>query len=194
MAPHQPAGQAELEANARHSSATALEDVPPAAARARPTDFARIVAAWNDHRGALPEVRDVTEGRKKAVRRLLADCGGEVDRAVQVLTEATREAAQDGFWQERRYGFDNLVPGKVTQKAEAWRTRQGQVSTAPTPTTAPTLSTRIFQVGQRVSYKRDHYAVETVTDTYIDLYDDLNGSARVLLSSSDWNAVRPVNP
>ncbi|WP_051935340.1 hypothetical protein [Deinococcus sp. YIM 77859] len=132
---HRQSGQAQTEASAGQGSAASLEELPPAAPRGKPTNFARVVAAYNDHRGPLPAAESVTEGRKKAVRKLLADCGGDVERAVQALTDATREVALDPFWIERRYGFDNLVPGKVIARAEAWRARQQ----APANTSDPTL-------------------------------------------------------
>lgn len=144
--------------------------------------------AWNANRGKLPEVQETNEGRKKAVARLVRDCGGDVGRAVQLVSEATREVALDEFWQTHRYGFDNLVPSKVLARAEAWRARNVQT----TPTNASpeqAASTSAYQVGDRVTYKRESYTVEAITDTYIDLYDDKNGSTRIYLASNDWNAL-----
>lgn len=187
------------------SPATDPEQVPPAAPPApgqpsskaparRLSDPARIIAAWNEHRGQLPEVQGLNEGRKKAIRKLIRDCEGDINRAAALVSDATREVAADGYWTEHRYGFDNLVPGKVFGRAEAWRSRQGQptVQTSTSVSANHPLTTSIFHVGQRVTYKRDAYTVEQVTDTYVDLYDDENGSSRVLLSSSDWAAIRPL--
>jgi hypothetical protein len=140
-------------------------------------------------RPKMSAVESLTEGRKKSIRKLLADCDGDVERAAGTLADAIREVARDPFWTERRYGFDNLVPGKVIQKVEAYRAAQPALATTPAATG---LTTGVFRTGQRVSYKREAYTVENVTDTFIDLYDDVNGSSRVLLASSDWSAVRLI--
>lgn len=99
------------------------EEVPPAPRRAQPSAARRLIEVWNAHRGPLPEVESLSEGRRKAVKKLVRDCGDDVDRAAAVLADAAREVAGDEFWISRRYGFDNLVPGKVFQKAEAWHAR-----------------------------------------------------------------------
>lgn len=49
-----------------------------------------------------------------------------------------------------------------------------------------------FSVGQRVWYRREQYNIEVITERYIDLYDDRNGSARVLRASDDICALRAV--
>ena len=89
----------------------------------QPSAARRLMEVWNAQRGPLPEVESLNEGRRKAIKKLLRDCGDDLDRAATVLADATREVAGDEFWISRRYGFDNLVPGKVFQKAEAWHTR-----------------------------------------------------------------------
>lgn len=189
-------------ANAGHGNATALGKVPGGAAgtvekvvdnrrNAKPTDFARIVAAWNDHRGSLPKAQEVTEGRKKAVKKLLRDCDGDVDKAVQVVSDATREVAQDDFWLSHCYGFDNLVPGKVFGKAEAWRARQGQASAAPAAN--PTaLKPSNFTPGQPVTYRALRYVVDQVLEDRVVLYDDENGETTVKMNSDYWNGLKPV--
>lgn len=99
------------------------EEVPPAPRRAAPSAARRLIEVWNAQRGPLPEVESLNEGRRKAIKKLLRDCGDDLDRAAAVLADAAREVAGDEFWVSRRYGFDNLVPGKVFQKAEAWHAR-----------------------------------------------------------------------
>ena len=99
------------------------EEVPPAPRRAAPSAARRLMEVWNAQRGPLPEVESLNDGRRKAIKKLLRDCGDDLDRAAAVLADAAREVAGDEFWVSRRYGFDNLVPGKVFQKAEAWHAR-----------------------------------------------------------------------
>lgn len=50
---------------------------------------------------------------------------------MQTVADAARDVAQDKFWLERRYGFDNLVTGKVFARAEAWRSRPETASGPP---------------------------------------------------------------
>jgi len=57
------------------------------------------------------------------------------------------------------------------------------------PAIPPTVA---FEVGQRVSYKRDQYTVEAVTDRHNDLFDERNGSSRITFASSDFAAIRAV--
>jgi hypothetical protein len=49
-----------------------------------------------------------------------------------------------------------------------------------------------YGVGQRVTYRREGYTVEAVTERYLDLFDEQDGSTRVLFTSTDIHAVRPV--
>lgn len=126
-------GQEKSLATADPAADTGSDKVPSAARAAasaetgaprRLSDAARIIAAWNDHRAALPEVQGLNEGRKKAIKKLIRDCDGDIDHAVALVADATCEVAQDDYWRTHRYGFDNLVPGKVFGRAEAWRSRQ----------------------------------------------------------------------
>ncbi|CAM4160702.1 hypothetical protein [Deinococcus marmoris] len=137
------------QANAQSDHATSPENVPGGAAgpveklvdnsrpAVRQTAYVQIIAAWNAHCAPLPQVETVNDGRKKSVRKLLTDCGEDVEKAVQTVTDAARDVARDPFWLERRYGFDNLVPGKVFARAEAWRSRSPD---AIPDLAAPTLS------------------------------------------------------
>ena len=43
-----------------------------------------------------------------------------------------------------------------------------------------------------MTYRRERYAIEAVTDRYIDLWDDDNGSARILVNTDDIRALRPL--
>ena len=143
-----------------------------------------LLQAYNDHRAELPEASGLSTSRVKALTVLLSDCSGDLSVAVTLLSDATREVAQDKFWTEKRFGIDTLIP-KALGRAEAWRARQGAKS-------QPSQSTANFGVGELVSYRRERYAVEAITERYIDLWDEINGSARILRNSDDYRAIRPL--
>ncbi|WP_019588422.1 hypothetical protein [Deinococcus apachensis] len=150
--------------------------------------LARLLGIWNRHRGALPEASGLSTPRRKALDTLLSDCGGDLEAALALLADATREVAQDSFWTAKRFGIDTLLP-KVLGRAEAWRAR----SQAAAPTgSASTATLAEYGVGQLVTYRRERYAVEAITDRYIDLYDAENGSARILIGSDDVRSIRPL--
>ncbi|WP_156123057.1 hypothetical protein [Deinococcus radiopugnans] len=145
----QVSGSPDQQANAQSGHATSPETVPGGAAGSvdnaqravRQTAYVQIIAAWNAHCAPLPRVETVNDGRKKSVRKLLTDCSGDVQKAVQTVTDAARDVARDPFWLERRYGFDNLVPGKVFARAEAWRSRTPTPDPdAPTPSMAELMA------------------------------------------------------
>lgn len=173
------------QASANESRAEGTDQVPPVAPTVS-TSARRLMAVYNEHRKHLPAAEAMTPGREKALKRLLGQFGGP-DPAVAALADATQEVAADEFWQGKGWGLDNLLP-KIAQKAEAWRAR----ATLPKTTDPTTSTTLAFNVGQRVSYKRDKYTVEAVSDTYIDLYDEVNGSSRITFASSDFTAIKAV--
>lgn len=144
----------------------------------------RLLNTWNEHRGELPEAGSLGTHRRRALTVLLVDCGGDVEQAAELLADATKEVATDDFWKTKRFGLDTLLP-KVLGKAEAHRSRK-----ASQPSQAAPLPN--FGIGQLVLYRRERYAIEAITDRYIDLWDDENGSARILLNSDDIRAVRPM--
>lgn len=142
----------------------------------------RLLDTWNANRGDLPEASGLTLARRKALGVLLTDCGGNAEQTLSLLTDATKEVARDEFWQHKRFGLDTLLP-KVFGRAEAWRSRQ-KISTSQVK-----LS---FEIGERVTYRRERYAIETITDRYIDLWDEENGSARILINSDDIRGIKPL--
>lgn len=173
------------QANVGETEAEGLDTVPPAGSKASPS-AQRLMAVYNRHRRALPAAEALTPGREKALKRLLGQFGGP-DSAAAALADATQEVAADEFWQGKGWGLDNLLP-KIAQKAEAWRARA--LLTTPTdPANPPAVA---FEVGQRVSYKRDQYTVEAVTDRHIDLFDERNGSSRITFASSDFAAIKAL--
>lgn len=151
-----------------------------------------LLQAWNNHRGALPPATTLSARRRQALVDLLTDCQGNLTEAVALLTDATKEVASDEFWLSKRFGLDTLLAGKVLGRAEAWRSRtQTATGKAPTVKTTPEMVAS-FGVGQLVTYRRERYAIEAITDSYIDLYDEENGSARIRFTSDDIRAIRPV--
>lgn len=82
-----------------------------------------FIDAWNEHSGELPKVIKLTGKRLKALERLVAE-HETPQHALELWTDAVRAVARDEFWNERRYGFNNLLAGdKVIQRAEEWRSR-----------------------------------------------------------------------
>jgi hypothetical protein len=147
-------------------------------------DLTRLLVCWNTHRGLLPEAGTLNTARRHALATLVHDCG-DVPTAVQLLADATCEVAQDEFWAQKRFGLDTLLP-KALGRAEAWRSRITPQPPISSPSPCP------FSVGQRVWYRREQYNIEAITGRYIDLYDDFNGSARILRASDDIRALRTV--
>lgn len=94
------------------------------------TALQTLLQAYNAYRGDLPEASGLSTSRVKALTVLLSDCSGDLSVAVTLLTDATREVAQDKFWMEKRFGIDTLIP-KALGRAEAWRARQGEKSPPP---------------------------------------------------------------
>lgn len=86
-----------------------------------------LLGIWNDHRGRLPEAKP-TERRLKILAKISAEFGPAAEATIRA---ATLEVAASEFWQERRYGFDNmLADDKFVGKAEAWLARSGPPSAA----------------------------------------------------------------
>lgn len=148
--------------------------------------FQRLLMIYNTHRGRLPEAECLTAVRRQSLQVLLEDCGHDTERAVKQLEQATREVAQDDFWFQKRLGFDTLLAGKVAGKAEAWLSRQPSSKAQ----TRDDVAQPDFEVGTRVLYQREGYTVEELTATYVELYDEKNGSVRVLRSSPAWTMLR----
>lgn len=158
-----------------------VQPIPPVSAEV----LTRMLGIWNANRGELPEAVGLSTSRKRALTVLLADCGGDVERTAELLTDAVKEVAGDEFWKQKKFGLDTLLP-KTLGKAEAYRSRK-----APkVPKQAITLPE--FGVGQLVIYRRERYAIEAITDRHIDLWDEQNGSARILIHSDDIHSVRPI--
>lgn len=143
----------------------------------------RLLGVWNTNKGDLPEASGLSTQRRKALTVLLADCGGNVEQAAELLTDAVKEVAADEFWKAKKFGLDTLLP-KVLGKAEAYRSRQ-QAKFPKATTLLPD-----FGIGQFVLYRRERYAIEAITDRHIDLWDDENGSLRVLINSDDIRSLK----
>lgn len=114
----------------KHSSPEIEPQPLPALAATPPReshDPGLFMHVWNQHRGRLPAVTTLNAKRKAAIRGLVKEHGP--DTALDLLRDATRAVANDDFWLERQYGFDNLLTGKVVARAEQWRS-SGSLSNA----------------------------------------------------------------
>lgn len=78
-----------------------------------------FVKAYNESRGTLPEVRDITDKRRKKIASVVKELGGE--RALSLIRSATLFVSQDSFWVKNRYNIDNLLNGThLVSKAEKY--------------------------------------------------------------------------
>jgi hypothetical protein len=84
---------------------------------------------WNEERGRLPRISRLNEARRRSLRTLANDLGAD---AVDLFRDAVRCVARDEFWVERQYGLNNLLRGKVLEKAEKWRAGRSGLSGADT--------------------------------------------------------------
>jgi hypothetical protein len=80
--------------------------------------YTMFIRGWNDNRGQLPKVASLTDKRKRAIARLIADYGGDPDTAYEKMVAAVTQVRDNDFWREKKYGFDNLVPHNVDKWAE----------------------------------------------------------------------------
>jgi phage replication O-like protein O len=82
-------------------------------------DYGELLAAYNDNCGGLPKASTLNTDRKRKLKKLVDE--HDFHRALQLLQDATRQIAGDEFWLERGYNLDNLLRGKVLEKAEKFR-------------------------------------------------------------------------
>ena len=76
--------------------------------------------------------------------------------------------------------------------AETNATATDRPGSTPTPIPQQTTTPREWQVGDLVIHQRCRYQVELVADTYIDLYDDTNGTVKIVRNTRDYDALRPL--
>lgn len=135
------------EVKKEHSSTSETENPPPKSLAATPPreshDPGLFKEIWNTNRGRLPAVHALNNKRKGQIRALVKEHGSAA--AADLFRDATRAVAADEFWITRQYGFDNLLTGKVLQKAEQWRAGAIQLGTgnAKLATTALTIANAI---------------------------------------------------
>lgn len=112
------------QSNESSASPNRSESTPATVARARclPINYEVFVNAWNDTAGTLPSIRRLNDNRRRGIKRLIEEHG---DEALALFRDAARQVASDPFWIEKQYGWDNLVPGKVLEKAEKLRNARG---------------------------------------------------------------------
>lgn len=131
-------GLAQTEVEERSQSSLApLEDSgkkqakskpPPPPKKSKPDrtqHFEELLAIWNANCGKLPKAESLNPPRRKHFEKMLRNL--ELDEAKVKLKEATKEVAQDEWWQRKPYGLDNLLAGeKYYQKSEQYRARSTQ--------------------------------------------------------------------
>lgn len=97
--------------------------INPSSGKPDASEVQEVIDAYNQHRGDLPAARVTNSYRSSKVRSLIRDLGG-VREAVAVMGIAASEVAHDPFWQQRRFGLDNLLSQqKAIQKAETAASR-----------------------------------------------------------------------
>ena len=106
-----------------HSSDSSELVVTPngqvAQARRARVDYQEFVDVWNEQATTLPGVQKVNQARRRGIDKLCKEHG--VAEALGLLHDAAAQVATDDFWIERQFGFDNLMPSKVVEKAEKLR-------------------------------------------------------------------------
>lgn len=124
-APTPPAEDSEDAGDSALATRASREDGSAAPARAGgPTlaDVQAVVDAYNEHRGTLPEAVSVNERRERQIKALVRRYGRQ--ETVALMGVAASEVAHDPWWQQHRYGIDNLLAGqKLVGKFEAARAR-----------------------------------------------------------------------
>lgn len=96
---------------------------PVAQARRAHIDYQEFIDVWNQQAQTLPTVQKLNEARRRGIQKLCKEHG--VAEALGLLHDAAAQVATDDFWIERQFGFDNLVPKKVVEKAEKLRATNG---------------------------------------------------------------------
>jgi hypothetical protein len=98
------------------------EPRPPRESATPTRQIEEIIQAWNDNCGTLPKITILNQHRKRRIQNLIREHNGT---AAQLITDATRNVANNPYWQENRYTFDNLLAGgKYLSHAEAHQTTQ----------------------------------------------------------------------
>lgn len=94
---------------------------------------------WNSNCGNLPQADRLNLSRESGFNEVFREY--ELDEAAMRVAfgAAARCVAADPFWNERKYGLDNLLrKGAVTAKAEKWRSSQPKAARA-IPLTGPEM-------------------------------------------------------
>lgn len=125
--------ETKYEIEKEHSSTHEIQKTSPrptlAASPPREShDPGMFMEIWNSHRGRLPAVQSLNSKRRRSIKGLVNEHGPQV--ALDLFRDATRAVASDDFWLARQYGFDNLLAGKVLQRAEQWRAGAKQLGEA----------------------------------------------------------------
>jgi hypothetical protein len=188
------------------------EDVPPAAAPAwNPAEVNHEISAltnkrwmrkwqprgskdWNDP--LIEEVDGSGVDRRRIAYMVSPDqLAGIVETLRAERSRLTTAAATDAS--VKVYTFQHMLiqalqetvirVDELHRQAQAFG--QGQDIDAPP---APASAGHDWQVGDTVIFQRCRYQVERITDTYLDLYDDENGSVKVVRNTRDYDSLKFV--
>jgi hypothetical protein len=92
---------------------------------ATPTRVANeeMLDIWNQHCGVLPKVEKLNGRRGSALNQIRKEHG---DATRERFTNAVKQVANDPYWIENNYGFDNLIRnGRVQEKHEKYLANGG---------------------------------------------------------------------
>lgn len=104
----------------------------------RRRDAETLLEIYNTNRGLLPEALVLNRTREKKLLKLSKEFG--LEPASEYLKRATREAANDLFWVEKKFNLDNLLAdGRVIQKAEQNHSRQTSTFSGGAPMSSANL-------------------------------------------------------
>lgn len=205
----------DLEGRNGTGQATGAEDVPPAAAAAdwNPAEVDYEISVLTNKRWTR---RWQPRGSKEYHDPLIDEVDGTgVDRhrIAHLISPAQLAEIAESIRAERArlitashadpsvkvYTFQHLLiqalQAAVLRADEMRRqvhafTQQGEPAAPTAPSSTPI--TRDWQVGDVVTFQRERYQVEKVTDTYIDLYDEQNGTVKVTRASREMASVKLI--
>jgi len=77
-----------------------------------------LLDIWNEHCGVLPKVEKLNGRRGSALNQIRKEHG---DATHVRFTNAVKQVANDPYWIEKSYGFDNLIrSGRIQEKHEKY--------------------------------------------------------------------------
>lgn len=207
----------DLEGGDEEDQATGEEDVPPAAAAAdwNPAQVDHEISVLTNKRWLRKWQQRGSKDWSDPLIDEVDGTGVDRHRIAHVISPAQLAEIAEGIRVERArlitashadpsvkvYTFQHLLiqalQAAVLRADETHRqvqafAQQGEPAAPAAPSSTPI--TRNWQVGDIVTFQRERYAVEKVTDTYIDLYDEQNGTVKVTRASREMASVKLVQP